>query len=221
MTNELEPRPQGLRTGIMGPIGAGKSTLARVLGERWSVNPIAETLDNPYLPLFYKNPREWSFKLEELFLQRKIFLISSSSSSSTEVIDPALEMDELFPITQYRMGWMTKDELKTLQELCLVLKEAKNIQPPDIFLVVNAPLNVLLKRIEKRGRKFEQWILDGHTDYVEELQLSVLEWVEENRTRLPIYQFDSAFYDLEVGDKEIVWGVIDDFAKANFGKSPG
>lgn len=54
---------------IEGPIGAGKTTLATMLSQKFGfpmINEIVE--DNPYLDKFYDNIKEWSFQLEMFFL---------------------------------------------------------------------------------------------------------------------------------------------------------
>lgn len=177
---EGEIRQRHLRIGLMGPIGAGKSKLSKVLGDAWGVTPIEEDFGkNPHLKDFYRYPEENSFKSQTWFLVRKIRQLESLTSGPTEIIDPAIEMDYLYAKVQHDIGWMTDREWQTYRMLYDIHTHASQVREPNIFVVINAPGDILTQRIRKRGREFELWMLDKKPEYLEKLQSAVSSWTWE------------------------------------------
>jgi deoxyadenosine/deoxycytidine kinase len=224
---EHEPLPRHLRIGMMGAIGAGKSTLAQLLGDRWSVAPITENYqDNKYLPLFYSDPRRWGYESQKFFLESKVSQLTGLDGGSTEILDPAKEMDtDVYLVAIYRMGWMTRRQLAKYRTLHQKLTEGKTLEP-DIFVVVRASAQTLLSRIERRieedpHRIFERWILNGHQDYVRELVVTLDEWVDDARSKVPIIEISSEFHNFtSESDSEIVVGRIEGTIAQKLAESP-
>ena len=177
---EGEIRQRHLRIGLMGPVGAGKTALSQVLGESWGVTPIEEDFGlNPHLEDFYEFPEDNSFKSQSWFLVRKIKQLESLTTDYTEIIDPALEMDYLYAKVQHDIGWMTDTGWQTYRMLYDTHTHASQVREPDIFVVINAPVDILTQRIRKRGREFELWMLDKKPEYLERLQFAVSSWTWE------------------------------------------
>lgn len=189
---EDEIRQRHLRIGLMGPIGAGKTALSQVLGESWGVTSIEEDFGlNPHLADFYRFPEKNSFKSQSWFLVRKIKQLENLTTDSTEIIDPALEMDYLYAKVQHDIGWMTDREWQTYQMLYNTQLDASQIREPDIFVVVNAAFDILTQRIRKRGREFELWMLDKNPQYFEKLHWAVADWQLERSDTTAIISVDS------------------------------
>ena len=193
---EGEIRQRHLRIGLMGPVGSGKSALSQVLGESWGVTPITEDFGaNPHLCDFYNVPEDNSFKSQSWFLVRKVSQLSRLKSQATEVIDPALEMDFLYAKVQHEIGWMSLSEWQTYQMLFDTQVEASQIRRPDVFLVVNAPFDILTKRIRKRGREFELQMLEQKPEYFVKLSETVRSWMWEQGGDSPVIEINSNDFD--------------------------
>jgi deoxyadenosine/deoxycytidine kinase len=191
-----------IRIGLLGPLGSGKSTLSGMLGERWNVKPLIEDYENnPYLEKFYDNPKEFSFKSQIWFLERKIAQLSEPCSLCTEIIDPSYEMDKLYAMTHHKIGWMNDHEWKLYQELFEVLTTHKQIKTPDFNVVIRADKDVLVKRIKHRiqteSRFFEAWMLEKFPEYLDHLTDSVDEWTNRN-----VFVIDTGYYDLNLPENE-------------------
>src|SRR3989344_8304295 len=94
---EQEPRKRNIRIGVMGAIGSGKTTLTELLTHRWAAKPVGELYqENPFLKLFYGNEKEYGYKSQHFFLESKVNQLSKLWGESTEIIDPAVEMDTLY-----------------------------------------------------------------------------------------------------------------------------
>src|SRR3989344_3740919 len=210
---EGEIRQRHLRIGLMGPVGVGKTALSQVLGESWGVTPITEDFGaNPHLLDFYKSPEEFSFKSQSWFLVRKIKQLESLTTDYTEIIDPALEMDYLYAKVQHDIGWMTDIEWQTYRMLYDIHTHASQVREPDIFVVINAPVDILTQRIRKRGREFELWMLDKKPEYLERLQSAVSSWPWEGSDYTEVIPVNSGEIDYVTIDhhRKMVVSYIED-----------
>jgi len=210
-TEELE---RHVRIGLLGPLGSGKSTLSRMLGERWNVIPLVEDFENnPFLEKFYDNPKEYSFKSQTWFLERKIEQLSEPCNLCTEIIDPSYEMDKLYAKTHHKIGWMNDHEWKLYQELFEILTTHKQIKTPDFNVVIRANKGVLMSRIKDRikteNRFFEAWMLENYPEYLDLLSESVDQWTKENMINRNVFVIDTGYYDLNKPENEKELGRIE------------
>lgn len=174
--------------GVVGPTGAGKTQLARLLRTNWdlpgyNIEVFEEKYtDNPHLADFYDSPEKHSFESQKFFLEAKIKQIAGideRGNGKSVIFDPDLEGDAIFARAQYEMGWMTDDQFARLESHYRFLKEEHNIPETDIFISVNASPKILRKRVKDRGREFEQIMLTRHPEYYDVLHRLVNEFYRE------------------------------------------
>jgi deoxyadenosine/deoxycytidine kinase len=149
---------------IEGPIGVGKTSLARRLCESLSAEPVLEQASqNPFLERFYRNPRAGAFPTQLYFLfqraQQLAGLNQQDLFAPVRIADYLLEKDHLF-------ASITLDdaELGLYEQVHARLGVAA--PKPDLVVYLQAPVDVLMERIAKRGIEYEQQI-DRH--YLERL----------------------------------------------------
>lgn len=149
---------------IEGPIGVGKTSLAKRLAEDFSGELLLEGAEeNPFLERFYRNPRHAALPTQLFFLFQRAQQIQELRQSDmfapVRVADFILEKDRLF-------AQLTLDD----DELRLYEQVYDNITvdapQPDLVIYLQAPVDVLLNRVQKRGRNFERFI---ETNYLERL----------------------------------------------------
>ena len=156
---------------IEGPIGVGKTSLSNKLALEWDAELILENVDdNPFLSKFYKNPREVSLQTQLYFLLTRTRQVQSFKQqdifSQTRVSDFMLQKDRLFAqVTLNNEEYDLYDQLYSYM--------AVDIPKPDLLIYLQAPANVLMKRIKKRGRNFEKYI---NTEYLERLNSMYLKF---------------------------------------------
>ena len=160
---------------VAGNIGAGKSSLTRLLGERFSWKPYYESVeDNPYLSDFYADMDRWSFHLQIYFLSHRFRYHKEMIESGQSVIqDRSIYEDaEIFARNLYEIDKMSKRDYDNYVALFHVMMEF--LKPPDLMIYLKASVPTLMKQIAKRGRSFEQGIQQS---YLEQLNRHYENWI--------------------------------------------
>jgi len=148
---------------IEGPIGVGKSTLASILANEFKATLVSDTEDeNPYLKQFYKDPQPVALHTQLHFLLSRLDVLNNPSvvrSTRPMVADFMLDKDKLF-------AELTLSEDEWWMYTKLYERMSENIVRPDLVIYLQAPLEKLIQRIERRGLRHEQRI-DSH--YLQQL----------------------------------------------------
>lgn len=154
MTNEVAAPHRFIV--VEGPIGVGKTSLACRVGASLSADLVLEqAMQNPFLERFYRNPRAGAFPAQLYFLfqraQQLATLKQQDLFSTVRVADYLLDKDRLF-------ARVTLDEAE--YNLYEEVSKKLDIQAPkpDLVVYLQAPVDVLMERIHKRGIVFEQHI---------------------------------------------------------------
>jgi deoxyguanosine kinase len=149
---------------IEGPIGSGKTTLARLLAERFDVQLLSEKAEaNPFLPRFYQDAQRYALPTQLFFLfQRSREIIDMTQRDmfiKPTIADFFLDKDPLFA----RLN-LDDEEYALYHQIYshLQLKSPK----PDLIVYLQTPVDALVARIEERNISYEQEI--PH-EYVERL----------------------------------------------------
>ena len=166
MTASAEGTSQGSHRFIVveGPIGVGKTSLACRLGASLSADLVLEqAMQNPFLERFYRNPRAGAFPTQLYFLfqraQQLAALKQQDLFSPVIVADYLLDKDRLF-------ARVTLDEAEYALYEQVSAKLDIEAPKPDLVVYLQAPVDVLLERIAKRGIDYEQHI---EREYLERL----------------------------------------------------
>ncbi|MFO7277553.1 MAG: deoxynucleoside kinase [Pseudomonadota bacterium] len=151
---------------VEGPIGVGKTSLARRLGRSLSAELVLEQAEqNPFLERFYRNPRAGAFPAQLYFLFQRAQQLSALSQQDlfapVRVADYLLEKDRLF-------ARITLDEAEYQLYEQVYEKLGINAPKPDLVVYLQAPVGVLLERISRRGIDYEQNIDRGYLERLNE-----------------------------------------------------
>jgi deoxyadenosine/deoxycytidine kinase len=141
---------------IDGPIGVGKTTLASKLANALAAELILERADdNPFLERFYRNPRAGALPTQLYFLFQRAQQMSALKQQDLfaplRIADYLIDKDRLFARTTL------EDEEYRLYEQ-VYAKLAIDAPRPDLVVYLQAPVDVLLARIARRGIRYEQFI---------------------------------------------------------------
>jgi deoxyadenosine/deoxycytidine kinase len=153
---------------VAGNIGSGKTSLTERIGERLGWKTAFESVsDNPYLPDFYGNMKQWSFHLQVFFLghraQQHLDMFSDSQSA---IIDRSIYEDAfIFVRALHAMGNINERDYQTYRKVFDLV--VKNLPPPSLLIYLKAPVETLMKRIHTRGREMESSISAGYLSLLE------------------------------------------------------
>jgi deoxyguanosine kinase len=141
---------------VEGPIGVGKTSLARRLASSLSAEAVLEqAAQNPFLERFYRNPRAGALPTQLYFLFQRAQQLASLKQqdlfASVRVADYLLEKDRLF-------ARVTLDDAEYALYEQVYAKLDIQAPKPDLVVYLQAPVDVLLERIGKRGIDYEQHI---------------------------------------------------------------
>lgn len=148
---------------IEGPIGVGKTTLAAKLANHFNARFLPDTEDrNPYLQSFYKDPKARAFHTQMHFLVSRLEAMRNPAIVNPNqpiIADFFLQKDRLFAelTLDHEEWWMYSNLYDSLIE---------GAPKPDLVVYLQAPLERLIERIERRGYNYESRI-DSH--YLEQL----------------------------------------------------
>lgn len=149
---------------VEGPIGVGKTSLAKRLAETLQGEMLLEAAEeNPFLERFYHEPRHAALPTQLFFLFQRARQLQELRQSDlfapVRVADFLMEKDRLFAQLT-----LDDDELRLYEQVYASL--TLDAPQPDLVIYLQAPLEVLRARIQKRGRKFERFI---ESDYLDRL----------------------------------------------------
>ncbi|RMC44961.1 deoxynucleoside kinase [Lactobacillus sp. ESL0230] len=149
---------------LSGPIGAGKSSLTSILAEHLGTQAFYEGIDNnPVLPLYYQNMKRYTFLLNIYLLNHRLAQINQAIQEKNSVSDRSIYEDALFFQMNAENNVADPTEFKIYDSLLENMLEDTPGNPskkPDLLIYIHVSLDTMLKRIEKRGRSFEQLSTD-------------------------------------------------------------
>ena len=160
---------------IAGNIGAGKTTLTRLLAQHYKWEPHFESVENnPYLDDFYQDMKRWSFNLQIFFLRTRFQqIIEIQKSDKTVIQDRSIYEDAyIFAPNLYEMGLMSPRDFTNYKELFELISSL--VPPPDLLIYLRASVSTLVKQIEKRGREYEKNI---SIEYLKKLNEKYENWI--------------------------------------------
>lgn len=160
---------------IAGNIGAGKTTLAELLGKhfKWEVQ-YEDVENNPYLFDFYQDMPRWSFNLQVFFLNSRFQQILKIQKGKNAVIqDRTIYEDaKIFAPNLHAMGLMSSRDFENYSNLFDSISSM--LAPPDLLIYLKATIPTLVSQIQKRGRDYEDNL---RLDYLRRLNEFYEEWI--------------------------------------------
>ena len=172
MSSSLQDLKQAPRfIAVEGPIGVGKTSLTKRLAETFNYELLLENAEeNPFLDRFYQNPKQHALATQLFFLFQRAQQIEESRQSDlfepVRVSDFLIDKDRLFAELN-----LEKDEYNLYHKVYrhLVIDAPK----PDLVIYLQAPTEILLQRIQKRGIPSEQMI---ESEYLNQLNRAYTEF---------------------------------------------
>ncbi len=140
---------------IEGNIGAGKTSLSKLIAERKKGRLFLEQYaENPFLPKFYENPERYSFPLELSFLADRYNQLKNNLSSF-DLFNELIVSDYFFMKSLiFSAHTLQEDEYRLYRQLFDIIYST--LPKPDLYIYLHKNIDLLLKNISKRGREYEK-----------------------------------------------------------------
>ena len=160
---------------IAGNIGAGKTTLTKLLAKhyKWEAQ-LEDVVDNPYLDDFYNQMERWSFNLQVYFLNSRFRQILQIHESGKNIIQDRTIYEDahIFAPNLHAMGLMTNRDYGNYKSLFDLMESL--VHGPDVLIYLRSSIPNLVAQIHKRGRDYENSI---SIDYLSRLNERYEAWI--------------------------------------------
>lgn len=196
-----------MHIGIAGNIGAGKTTLTRMLAAHYGWTPRFESVTyNPYLEDYYKDISRWSFNLEIFFLVRRLEdLMEIAKSDSVIIQDRTIfEGVNIFVKNNYDMGNLSERDFNTYMEIYHTMTSVT--KAPDLLIYLKSSIPHLVSQIQKRGRDYE---LGMSLEYLKNLNDRYDAWIDNYKDNVLVIDADGLDFENRPEDFSHITDLID------------
>ncbi|WP_124979172.1 deoxynucleoside kinase [Nonlabens xiamenensis] len=160
---------------VAGNIGAGKTTLTKLLAKHYRWTPqFEDVLENPYLEDFYTDMERWSFNLQVYFLNSRFRQVLEIRESGKKIIQDRTIYEDanIFAPNLHAMGLLSQRDFDNYSSLFDLME--KLVAAPDLLIYLRSSIPNLVKQIHKRGRDYENSI---SIDYLSRLNERYEAWI--------------------------------------------
>ena len=199
-----------MHIGIAGNIGAGKTTLTRLLSEHYGWKPHYEPVtENPYLKDYYDDLPRWSFNLEIFFLVQRLKDLRDIASSDEMIIQDRTiyEGVNIFVRNNFELGNLSQRDFDNYMGIYETMTSVTRF--PDLLIYLKCSVPHLVSQIQKRGRESEQTI---KLEYLQNLNRLYEEWIASYEHPLMVVDCD----DLDFLNRPEDFAKITDRIDAHF-----
>ena len=166
-----------MHVAIAGNIGAGKTTLTKLLAKhfRWEAQ-LEDVVDNPYLDDFYNQMERWSFNLQVYFLNSRFRQVNQIQEGGKDIIQDRTIYEDahIFAPNLHAMGLMTNRDFENYSSLFELMESF--VKGPDLLIYLRSSIPNLVSQIHKRGRDYENTI---SIDYLSRLNERYEAWISK------------------------------------------
>ena len=183
---------------IEGTIGAGKTTLAKMLAKHYDAKLVLEQFENnEFLPKFYNDPEKYAFPLELSFLAERYQQIKKNELGPNLFNDLTIADYFLSKSLVFASSNLKEDEYKLFREVFDIMFHS--VPKPDLLVYLYVPVEKLLTNIRKRGRRYEQNIT---YDYLQRIQDQYLEFLRKYADQLKVLILDVSELDFVKNEQD-------------------
>ena len=174
---------------IEGPIGIGKTSLAKKLSSHFDFHLLREIVEeNPFLGKFYDDISEWSFQTEMFFLCNRYKQLEDIEKKFLNKRKPVIADYHIAKNMIFAKRTLKVQQMDKYEQIFTIL--TNDMPLPNILIYVHGSMDTILQRIQKRGREMEQNIM---TSYLEQLSLDYEDFMnefEKTHPGIPVIRVD-------------------------------
>ncbi|WP_075980277.1 deoxynucleoside kinase [Bacillus massilinigeriensis] len=174
---------------VEGPIGVGKTSLAKAISEQFQFALLKEIVDeNPFLGKFYENIEEWSFQTEMFFLCNRYKQLGDINHHYLSMNKSVVADYHILKNLIFAGRTLSQEEYDKYYKIYHVL--TSDMPKPNVIIYLHASLDTLMKRIQIRGREIEKNISPL---YLEQLSIdyeNAMNKFEIENPDIPVLRFN-------------------------------
>ncbi|MFB6469578.1 deoxynucleoside kinase [Cytobacillus sp. Hz8] len=189
---------------VEGPIGIGKTSLAKAISEQFQFALLKEIVDeNPFLGKFYENIEEWSFQTEMFFLCNRYKQLGDINQHYLSVNQSVVADYHILKNLIFAGRTLNPDEYDKYYKIYQVL--TSDMPKPNVIIYLHASLDTLMKRIKIRGREIEKNISPL---YLEQLSMDyelAMNKFEQDNPDIPVLRFNGDELDFVNNQSDLTY----------------
>ncbi|AKS37025.1 deoxyguanosine kinase [Anoxybacillus gonensis] len=186
---------------VEGPIGVGKTSLAKVISDYFQYELLKEIVDeNPFLGKFYENIEEWSFQTEMFFLCNRYKQLEDVEKKFLSNGKPVVADYHIFKNLIFARQTLKGKQYEKYVQIYDIL--TNDMPKPNVVIYLHASLHTLLKRIAMRGREFEKNIDPNYLQQLSHAYEQAMEQFEQAHPHIPVLRFNGDELDFVHRDQD-------------------
>ncbi|WP_170005869.1 deoxynucleoside kinase [Bacillus fonticola] len=179
---------------VEGPIGVGKTSLAKAISQQFDMPILKEIVDeNPFLGKFYENIEEWSFQTEMFFLCNRYKQLEDIQKNYLHAKQPVVADYHIFKNMIFAQRTLGPHQFVKYEQIFRIL--TSDMPKPNVVIYLHASLDTLLRRIERRGRSIEQNMSPLYLEQLSQDYAAFMDTFEQEHPDVPVLRFNGDEFD--------------------------
>ncbi|MCA1032985.1 deoxynucleoside kinase [Bacillus timonensis] len=189
---------------VEGPIGVGKTSLAKAISDHFQYTLLKEIVDeNPFLGKFYQNIDEWSFQTEMFFLCNRYKQLEDIKNGYLDKQRPVVADYHILKNLIFAERTLKKNQYEKYLQIYQVL--TRDMPVPNVIIYLHASLDTILKRIQMRGREIEKNISPAYLEQLSsDYELSMTRF-EQSYPTIPVIRFNGDDLDFVQNKEDLIY----------------
>jgi deoxyguanosine kinase len=187
---------------VEGPIGVGKTSLAKEIANHFHYHLLKEIVDeNPFLGKFYANIEEWSFQTEMFFLCNRYKQLEDIHTNYLRQEQPIVADYHIMKNIIFADRTLSPYQFKKYRQIYDIL--TKDMPTPNLIVYLHASLDTLLLRVAKRGREIEKQMSAAYLQQLIEGYDKAMDYFHYTNPHIPILRFNGDELDFVINKHDL------------------